>query len=260
MYIGVDYYPEHWPVTRWATDARLMREAGFNVVRLAEFAWSRLEPAEGQFDFAWLDDALAILAAHGISAVLGTPTAVMPAWVAHKYPETLATQKDGNRQVWGQEVYHYFTGPRWWCEGELLLPGCCCGRGLLLRRREGRLLNPGPLPKRVQDVLHVSETRRALRMNEMRPSATARVVRPSDGPSAVVGYSRAGERLPEGCQPRAVRQVGLRRRSGAVDDRVFHSSTPEMRSNNNEGSMFGLFYAIGFRLRIIKPMRCRSSY
>ena len=131
---------------------------------------------------------------------------------------------------------------------------------LLLRRREGRLLNPGPLPKRVQDVLHVSETRRALRMNEMRPSATARVVRPSDGPSAVVGYSRAGERLPEGCQPRAVRQVGLRRRSGAVDDRVFHSSTPEMRSNNNEGSMFGLFYAIGFRLRIIKPMRCRSSY
>ena len=101
MYIGVDYYPEHWPVARWATDAQLMRDAGFNVVRLAEFAWSRLEPAEGQFDFKWLDNALAILAQQGISAVLGTPTAVMPAWLAHKYPETLATEKSGTRIAWG---------------------------------------------------------------------------------------------------------------------------------------------------------------
>ena len=109
MYIGVDYYPEHWPATRWATDAKLMREAGFNVVRLAEFAWSRLEPAEGQFDFTWLDNALAILAKEGISAVLGTPTAVMPAWVAHKYPETLATEKSGTRIAWGMRKNNCFT-------------------------------------------------------------------------------------------------------------------------------------------------------
>jgi len=109
MYIGVDYYPEHWPVTRWATDAKLMHDAGFNVVRLAEFAWSRLEPAEGQFDFKWLDDALAILAQQGISAVLGTPTAVMPAWVAHKYPETLATEKNGTRIAWGMRKNNCFT-------------------------------------------------------------------------------------------------------------------------------------------------------
>ena len=44
---GVDYYPEHWPEARWALDARLMQEAGFNTVRLAEFAWSRLEPGPG---------------------------------------------------------------------------------------------------------------------------------------------------------------------------------------------------------------------
>jgi len=29
MYVGVDYYPEHWPRDRWETDARLMKEAGF---------------------------------------------------------------------------------------------------------------------------------------------------------------------------------------------------------------------------------------
>ena len=51
-----------------------MQEAGFNVVRLAEFAWVDFEPAEGHFQFDWLDKALSILHQHGISAILGTPT------------------------------------------------------------------------------------------------------------------------------------------------------------------------------------------
>lgn len=109
MYVGVDYYPEHWPRERWETDARLMQEAGFNVVRMAEFAWVFMESAEGHFEFGWLDDALTILADHGISAILGTPTAVMPAWVARKYPETLAMQKDGQRKVWGMRKNNCFT-------------------------------------------------------------------------------------------------------------------------------------------------------
>ena len=78
MYVGADYYPEHWPRARWETDAKLMQEAGFNIVRLAEFAWIDMEPTEGRFEFGWLDDALAILARHGISAILCTPTATMP--------------------------------------------------------------------------------------------------------------------------------------------------------------------------------------
>ncbi len=41
---GVDYYPEHWPQERWQKDAAMMQAAGMNTVRLAEFAWSRLEP------------------------------------------------------------------------------------------------------------------------------------------------------------------------------------------------------------------------
>src|SRR5262245_29209682 len=39
MYVGVDYYPEHWPEERWETDLQMMRDAGFNVVRVAEFSW-----------------------------------------------------------------------------------------------------------------------------------------------------------------------------------------------------------------------------
>ena len=109
MYIGVDYYPEHWPSDRWELDAEMMKEAGFNIVRVAEFAWVNMEPQEGQFEFDWLEEALAVLGRHNISVILSTPTAVMPAWVARKYPETLAMQADGTRIVWGVRKNNCFT-------------------------------------------------------------------------------------------------------------------------------------------------------
>ena len=111
MYVGVDFYPEHWPRKLWNRYASLMRKANFNIVRLAEFAWVLMEPQEGCFDFAWLDEALAILGKGGISVILGTPTAVMPAWVARKYPDCLATQKNGQRIEWGVRKNNCFSSP-----------------------------------------------------------------------------------------------------------------------------------------------------
>ena len=109
MRIGADYYPEHWPRSRWRTDARLMREAGFNVTRLAEFAWVKMEPREGRFEFGWLDDALAVLNGEGVAAILCTPTAAMPAWVVRKYPEVMAMQADGTRMMWGGRKNNCFS-------------------------------------------------------------------------------------------------------------------------------------------------------
>ena len=59
--LGVCYYPEHWPEAFWAEDARAMREAGITYVRIGEFAWSRIEPEPGQYEWAWLDRAIATL-------------------------------------------------------------------------------------------------------------------------------------------------------------------------------------------------------
>lgn len=100
-FIGVDYYPEHWPKERWPIDARLMKRAGFDVVRLAEFAWVMMEPEEGRFEFDWLDEAIGHLHARGISVVLGTPTATMPVWLCRKHPDALRTLISGNREFWG---------------------------------------------------------------------------------------------------------------------------------------------------------------
>jgi beta-galactosidase len=45
--LGVCYYPEQWPESRWAEDARAMADFGIRYVRIAEFAWSRIEPERG---------------------------------------------------------------------------------------------------------------------------------------------------------------------------------------------------------------------
>jgi beta-galactosidase len=104
--LGVAYYPEQWPRERWRTDAALMAEAGLSLVRLAEFAWARLEPEEGRFDFAWLDEVLEILGEAGLGVVLGTPTAAPPAWLVERRPEILPVRADGRRVGFGHRRHY----------------------------------------------------------------------------------------------------------------------------------------------------------
>ncbi len=108
---GVDYYPEHWDESQWEQDAAMMQAAGMNFVRLAEFAWVKMEPAEGRFDFAWLDRALKVLTAHGIRAVLGTPTASPPAWLYAKYPAIAAMDENGIRYGFGSRRNYCVHNP-----------------------------------------------------------------------------------------------------------------------------------------------------
>ncbi|MGI6566226.1 MAG: beta-galactosidase [Limnochordia bacterium] len=89
MYFGVDYYPEHWPEERWEIDAQMMQAAHLNVVRVAEFAWAKLEPSEGHFDFEWLDRAIEVLNRYGLKVIIGTPTATPPKWLIDKHPDIL---------------------------------------------------------------------------------------------------------------------------------------------------------------------------
>ena len=111
--VGVAWYPEQWPEQRWATDLDLMKATGFNTVRLGEFAWSRMEPAEGRFDFAWLDRAIAAAQARGFMVVLGTPTAAPPAWLTQRYPDTLRVDETGVRDHHGGRRQFSFASARY---------------------------------------------------------------------------------------------------------------------------------------------------
>jgi beta-galactosidase len=88
-----------------------MKEAGLNVVRMAEFAWSTMEPLEGEFNLSWLDRAIDLLADAGIDTVLGTPTAAPPAWLVQKYPDVLAIDEHGRQVQFGNRCHYCVNSP-----------------------------------------------------------------------------------------------------------------------------------------------------
>jgi beta-galactosidase len=107
--LGVCYYPEHWPEERWAIDARMMREAGIGLVRIGEFAWSRLEPEPGRYDFDWLRRAIETLHGEGLDIVLGTPTATPPKWLVDSMPDMLAVDAEGRTRGFGSRRHYCFS-------------------------------------------------------------------------------------------------------------------------------------------------------
>ena len=95
LVLGTCYYPEHWPEEMWENDLRRMLDSGIEVIRIAEFAWSKTEPVEGHFTFDFFDRFLDLCDWHGMKVIFGTPTATPPAWLTEKYPEVLNANIEG---------------------------------------------------------------------------------------------------------------------------------------------------------------------
>jgi beta-galactosidase len=98
---GGDYNPEQWPLDIQLEDIELMRAAGVNMVSLGIFAWALMEPAEGDYDFDWLDVIIDRLHDAGIAVDLATPTAATPAWFTRAYPQSLPVDREGRRIGFG---------------------------------------------------------------------------------------------------------------------------------------------------------------
>lgn len=101
VWFGGDYNPEQWDDVVLAEDIELMRTARVNTATVGVFAWSSIEPAEGEYRFDWLDAALDRLHAAGVRVILATPTASPPPWFTRRHPEALPITADGVRLVHG---------------------------------------------------------------------------------------------------------------------------------------------------------------
>ncbi|RSM58074.1 beta-galactosidase [Actinoplanes sp. ATCC 53533] len=108
---GGDYNPEQWPADVHVEDAELMRRARVTTATVGVFAWSRLEPAPGRYDFGWLDKVLDRLAGHGVGAALATPTASPPPWFSLAHPEALPVNADGVRLSHGSRDTYCASAP-----------------------------------------------------------------------------------------------------------------------------------------------------
>ena len=109
MRLGVCYYPEHWPQEMWAEDARRMAALGLTRVRIGEFAWSRIEPDPGRFDWGWLDRAIDTLHEAGLGIILGTPTATPPKWLVDRMPDMIALDAQGRPRGFGSRRHYCFS-------------------------------------------------------------------------------------------------------------------------------------------------------
>jgi beta-galactosidase len=113
---GAAYYNEYMPADlqpgRLDTDVALMKSAGITVVRMGESTWSLWEPADGRFEYAWMDRVVDAMGKAGIKVIMGTPTYSIPAWMAHAHPEILSRPLGGGFVGYGMRQNFDYDNPK----------------------------------------------------------------------------------------------------------------------------------------------------
>ncbi len=98
-----------------------MKDMGIELVRIGEFAWSRIEPKRDQFNFDWLDEAMDCLANAGLKIILGTPTATPPKWLMDEYPAIAAVDENGRTRGFGSRRHYSFSSTDFWRESKRIV-------------------------------------------------------------------------------------------------------------------------------------------
>jgi beta-galactosidase len=99
LYVGTNYHPHDTKnPEKWIKDIRLMKEAGFKVVRMGHLAWDSYEPSDGEFDFKWFDNVMDMMSQAGIKVILDIAIRPAPIWLHHKYPSIDIVDANGDVQ------------------------------------------------------------------------------------------------------------------------------------------------------------------
>ncbi|MCY7816123.1 beta-galactosidase [Bacillus haynesii] len=105
LYHGACFYPELWDEDVLDEDIRMMKRAGINVVRIGEFAWSRMEPEEGRIAVGFFAGVIRKLYDNKIETVMCTPTATPPIWLTHGHPERMHVNEKGETMGHGSRQH-----------------------------------------------------------------------------------------------------------------------------------------------------------
>ena len=111
LHIGAAYYPELWDKAEVDKDMERCRQLGLNVMRVGEFAWGKMEPREGEYEFEWLVSVVDKLYAAGIHTVMCTPTCTPPRYMLDKYEEMRNVSEHGIRSQTSWRCHPCKTSP-----------------------------------------------------------------------------------------------------------------------------------------------------
>src|ERR1022692_2866440 len=73
LYIGACYQPVDRSPEQIDSDIAVMKNAGFNVVRMGDLSWDSFEPSQGKFTFEWFDKIMDKMQSNGIRVILARP-------------------------------------------------------------------------------------------------------------------------------------------------------------------------------------------
>jgi len=108
MKLGVAYYPERYTKETWIEDFNHMKAMGILRIRIGEFAWSKLEPEIGKYQWGWLDDSIELAFQMGLEVILCTPTACPPVGWVDQYPDILPVNEEGQTMVFGKRQHRCY--------------------------------------------------------------------------------------------------------------------------------------------------------
>jgi beta-galactosidase len=96
LFVGTCYQPIDRTPEQIVQDIAIMRDAGFNVVRMGDLSWDSFEPSQGRFEFEWFDKILDQMHAAGIRVVLDIPGLPAPIWLHRKSTRTASASHRRN--------------------------------------------------------------------------------------------------------------------------------------------------------------------
>ncbi|MEO7600109.1 MAG: beta-galactosidase [Opitutus sp.] len=111
LFHGAAYYPELWPNSDIPRDIAEMKQLGINVVRMGEFAWSKMEPDEGRISLNFFVSVMDRLHEAEITVVFCTPTPTPPIWLTHGHPERCFVDAEGTVMSHGARQHPSYENP-----------------------------------------------------------------------------------------------------------------------------------------------------
>jgi beta-galactosidase len=97
MFVGTCYQPIDRSPEEIDHDIAIMKQAGFNVVRIGDLSWGSFEPQQGKFTFEWLDKILDKMQSNGIRVILDVPGTPAPIWLHRAYAGVDIIAQNGTR-------------------------------------------------------------------------------------------------------------------------------------------------------------------
>jgi beta-galactosidase len=86
LFVGTCYQPIDRTPDQIDRDIAIMRNAGFNIVRMGDLSWDSFEPSKGKFEFEWFDKIMDKMQENGIRVILDIPGSPAPIWLHRAYP------------------------------------------------------------------------------------------------------------------------------------------------------------------------------